>query len=51
MADRIAARDAGGGGAGGLIGLRVREFLSDEAGFVTGQVLSVDGGGSLGGRG
>ncbi|MPV58271.1 short-chain dehydrogenase [Burkholderia sp. HI2761] len=26
-------------------------FLSDEAGFVTGQVLAVDGGGSLGGRG
>ncbi|MDR5665059.1 SDR family oxidoreductase [Burkholderia cenocepacia] len=25
-------------------------FLSDEAGFVTGQVLAVDGGGSLGGR-
>ncbi|VBB15947.1 SDR family oxidoreductase [Burkholderia stabilis] len=25
-------------------------FLADEAGFVTGQVLSVDGGGSLGGR-
>jgi NAD(P)-dependent dehydrogenase (short-subunit alcohol dehydrogenase family) len=25
-------------------------FLSDEAGFITGQVLGVDGGGSLGGR-
>jgi NAD(P)-dependent dehydrogenase (short-subunit alcohol dehydrogenase family) len=25
-------------------------LLSDEAGYITGQVLGVDGGGSLGGR-